>query len=241
MGQSVCPQCGSAADVRTVAELFAMLNGGAGGAMQQGYPPQQTGPGYQGTYPDYPAQGYQAPTNQGSSNQGSSNQGSDSTDTNSDHPYQSYQGPGFPTQPYQPPSSGPAPGYQGPDYPNSQRPRPTFDADFGGDDLAQDIAGAVLGAAFKFGGRGIGKRMQKAYEERIGPAIQARAAQARQQWQPSPDDQAAIVQRYPDLRGCMRDQVVFLEGGSRTVPITEIRMPITLTQADAIVDRLRAP
>jgi membrane protease subunit (stomatin/prohibitin family) len=113
--------------------------------------------------------------------------------------------------------------------------------DFGGDDLAQDIAGAVLGAAFKFAGRGIGKKMQEAYEERIGPAIQAKAAQARQQWQPSPGDQAAIVQRYPDLRCCMHDQVVFLEGGRRTVPITEIRMPVTLAQADAIVDRLRAP
>ena len=56
-----------------------------------------------------------------------------------------------------------------------------------------------------------------------------------------PYDQAAIVQRYPDLRGCMRDRVVFLEGGSRTVPITEIRMPITLAEADALVARLRAP
>jgi hypothetical protein len=108
-------------------------------------------------------------------------------------------------------------------------------------DPVQEIANTVIGAAFRFGGRGIGKRMQKAYEERIAPAVQAKAAQARQQWQPSADDQAAIVQRYPDLRGCMQDQVLFLEGGSRTVPITDIRMPVTLTQADAIVDRLRAP
>lgn len=240
MGQSICPQCGSSAEVRTVAELFSMLNGAAGGAGQQGYPGQQAGPGYQGTYPDYPGQGYQAPSNQGPSNPAPSNQGPDGTDTNSEHPYQSYQGPGFPTQPYQPPSSGPAPGYQGPDYPNSQRRRPTMDTDFGGDDLAQDIAGAVLGAAFKFAGRGIGKRMQKVYEERIAPAVEAQAAQARQKWQPSPDDQAAIVQRYPDLRGCMRDQVVFLDGRSLTVPISEIRMPITLAQADALVARLRA-
>ena len=285
-GQSVCPQCGSSTDVRTVAELFDMLSGGArGGATQQGYPGQQTGPGYQGTYPDYPAQGYQAssnqdprnqgpgyqaPSNQGPSNQGPSNQSSDSTDTSSDHPYQSYQGPGFPNQPYQSPSnqgsdrsgtssdqsyqsyqgpgfpnqpyqgqsSGPTPGYQGPDYPNSQRRGPTINGVF--DNPVQEIAGAVLGAAFKFAGRGIGKRMQKAYEERIAPVIEAKAAQARQQWQPSPDDQAAIVQRYPDLRGCMRDQVVFLEGGSRTVPITEIRMPITLAQADTLVARLHA-
>ena len=247
------------------------------GAAAQGYPGQQTSPGYQGTYPDYPAQGYQAPGNQDPGNQGPgnqqgpSNQGSDSTETSSDQPYQSYQGPGFPNQPYQSPSnqgsdssgtgsdqpyqsyqgpgfpnqpyqgqsSGPAPGYQGPDYPNSQRRGPTIDGVL--DDPVQQIAGAVLGAAFKFGGRGLGKRMQKAYEERIAPVIEAKTAQVRQQWQPSPDDQAAIVQRYPDLRGCMHDQVLFLEGGSRTVPITDIRTPVTLAQADAIVDRLRAP
>jgi len=257
MGQSVCPQCGSGADVRTVAELFSMLGGGAA---QQGYPGQQSGPDYQGTYTDSSAQGYQAAGGQDAGSQGyqaaggqdagsqgyqaaggqSPSQGSpDSTDASSDHPYQGYQGPGFPSQPYQPPSSGPAPGYQGPDYPSQQR-RPMMDMDFGGDDLAGDIAGAVLGAAFKFAGRGIGKRMQKAYEERIAPAVAAKAAQARQQWQPSADDQAAIIQRYPDLRGCMRDQVVFLAGGTRTVPITEIRMPVTLAQADAIVSRLRA-
>jgi hypothetical protein len=227
MGQSVCPQCGSGADVRTVAELFNMLSGAQGGATQQPYPGQQMGPDYPATSPDSTDQGYQAP---------------DSTGTDSEHPYQSYQGPGFPTQSYQSQGPGPAPGYQGPDYPNRQQ-RPTFDSGFG-DDPAQEIASAVLGAAFKFAGGRIGKRMQKAYEEKIGPALEARAAQAaqaRQQWQPSRDDQAAIVQRYPDLRGCMRDQVVFLVGGSRTVPITEIRMPVTLAQADAIVDRLRAP
>ncbi len=222
MGQSVCPQCGSGADVRTVAELFAMLNGAQDGAMQQAYLHQQMGPDYPGTYPDYPAQGYQGP---------------DSAGTNPDYPYQSYQGPGFPTQSY--PDQGPAPAYQGPDYPNNRRGRPTMDSDFG-DDPAEEIASAVLGAAFKFAGRAIGKRMQRAYEERIGPALEARAAQARQQWQQSRDEQAAIVERYPDLRGCLRDQVVFLDGGSRSVPITEIRMPVTLAEADALVDRLRA-
>jgi len=269
MGQSVCPQCGSGAEVRTVAELFSMLSGGApGGAAQQGYPGQQMGPDYQGTYTDSSAQGYQAAGGQGAGSQGyqaaggqgpgsqgyqaaggqgPSNQGSsDSADASSDHPYPSYQGPGFPTQPYQPPVSGPAPGYQGPDYPSQRRgptSGPLMDGVFG-DDPVQEIAGAVLGAAFKFAGRGIGKKMQKAYEERIAPAVAAqaaKAAQARQQWQPSPADQIAIVQRYPDLRGCMRDQVVFLAGGSRTMPISEIRMPITLAQADAIVNRLRAP
>jgi hypothetical protein len=222
MGQSVCPQCGSSADVRTVAELFGMLNGAQGGATQQANPGQQMGPDNPGTYPDSPSQGYQAP---------------DSAETTTEHPYESYQGPGFPTQTYQSQSSGPAPGYQGPDYPNSQR-RPTINSGLG-DDPAQEIANAVLGAAFKFAGRRIGKRMQQAFEERIGPALEARMAQARQQGQSSRDDQAAIVERYPDLRGCLRDRVVFLDGGSRSVPITEIRMPITLAEADAIVDQLR--
>jgi hypothetical protein len=224
LGQSVCPQCGSGADVRTVAELFDMLNGAQGGATQQAYPRQQTGPDYPGTYPDYPAQGYQGP---------------DSTGINPDHPYESYQGPGIPTADYQNQNQGPAPGYQGPDYPNSQRSRPAMDNVLG-DDPAQEIANAVLGAAFKFAGGKFAKRMQRAYEERIGPALEARMAQARQQSQGSRDEQAAIVQRYPELRGCLRDQVVFLDGGSRSVPITEIRMPVTLAQADALVNRLRA-
>ena len=45
--------------------------------------------------------------------------------------------------------------------------------------------------------------------------------------------------RYPELRMCMKDQVVFLDGGSRTVPISEIPVPVTPTQADAVVARLR--
>src|ERR1700757_3023445 len=96
MGQSVCPQCGSGADVRTVAELFDMLNGAQGGATQQAYPRQQTGPDYQGTYPDYPAQGYQSPDS-GYQGPDSGYQGPDSGGTNPDHPYESYQGPGIPT------------------------------------------------------------------------------------------------------------------------------------------------
>jgi hypothetical protein len=254
MRQSVCPQCGSAANVRTVAELFDMLNGAQGGAMQQGYPRQQVGPDYQGTYPDYPAQGYQGPDSAGTNPDypAQGHQGPDSAGTNPDHPYESYQGPGIPTaQGHQ--DQGPAPGYQGPppgyqglppgyqgpDYPNNRRGRPTMNSDFV-DDPVQEIANTVLGAAFKFAGRSIGKRMQRAYEERIGPALEARAAQARQQWQQSRDEQAAIVERYPDLRGCLRDQVVFLDGGSRSVPISEIHMPVTLAAADALVNRLRA-
>lgn len=168
-GQAVCPRCGSGADVRTVAELFDMLNSAQDGAMQQAYMRQQM----DSTYPDYPNSRYRPTT----------------------------------SSPYR-------------------------------DDPEQEIASAVISAAFRFAGRAIGKRMQRAYEERIGPALEARAAEVQQQ---SRADQAAIIERYPGLRGCLRDEVVFLDGGSRSVPISEIHMPVTLAQADALVDRLRAP
>jgi hypothetical protein len=69
--------------------------------------------------------------------------------------------------------------------------------------------------------------------------MQAKAAQSQQQWEQSKAEQDAIVTRYPELRGCMKDQVVFLDGGQRTVPVSELKQPVTLAQADAIVARLR--
>jgi hypothetical protein len=116
---------------------------------------------------------------------------------------------------------------------------PIFDG--AGGDIGADITNAVMGTAFRFVGRAIGKRVQKTIQDRVVPAMQAKAAQAQQQWQQSKSDQAAIVAKYPDLRGCMHDQVVFLQGGNNVVPISEIRMPVTLAQADAIVERLSTP
>ena len=110
--------------------------------------------------------------------------------------------------------------------------------DFGGD-FGSDIAGAAIGGALGFAGRAIGKRLQRAFEEKVLPAMENRAAQSQQQWEQSKADQEAIAERYPELRGCMRDKVVFLDGGYRTVPISEIKMPVTLDQADALVARLR--
>jgi hypothetical protein len=73
----------------------------------------------------------------------------------------------------------------------------------------------------------------------VVPAMEAKAAQAQQQWEQPKAEQDAIVARYPELRGCTKDQVVFLDGGVRTVPVSEIKMPVTLVQADSIVARLR--
>jgi hypothetical protein len=108
-----------------------------------------------------------------------------------------------------------------------------------GDNVIEDLGGAVLGAALGFAGRAIGRRMKKAFEEKVVPAMEAKAAQAQQQFEQSKAEQEAIVARYPELRGCTKDQVVFVDGGTRTVPISEIKMPVTLAQADSIVARLR--
>jgi hypothetical protein len=105
--------------------------------------------------------------------------------------------------------------------------------------IVDDIGGVVADAALGFAGRAIGRRMMKAFEERVIPAVQARAAQAQQQFGQQRGDLDAIASRYPELRGCLRDQVIFVDGGTRTVQFSELTMPLTLAQADAVVARLR--
>lgn len=198
-GQSICPQCGNSEQVRTVRELFDMLNGMHEQTMQRA---SQFGqPGY--------GPGY----------------GSDDDD------YDHYNVEGSDARPGMGSWTG-------------RRPRRGLDFDFDSSgNIAEDIAGAAAGAAIAgalgFAGRALGRRMKKAFDERVVPAMQAKAAQAQQQWEQSKADQEAIAQRYPELRGCMRDNVVFLDGGTRTVPIKDIKMPITADQADAVVARLR--
>jgi hypothetical protein len=115
---------------------------------------------------------------------------------------------------------------------------PDFDFDSSGD-IAGDVAGIALTAALGFAGKAFGKRMKRAFDEKVAPAMQAKMEQAQQQWEQSKADQQAIVARYPELRGCLQDNVVFLDGGYRTVPIRDITMPITMDKADALVARLR--
>jgi hypothetical protein len=111
-------------------------------------------------------------------------------------------------------------------------------------DVLSDPGGAVVGAALGFAGRAIGRGVKKVVNEQVKPAMQAQAAQAlaaqaEKQFAQAQADQDAIVARYPELHACMKDQVVFLDGGSRTVPISEITMTLTPTKADAMVARLR--
>jgi hypothetical protein len=76
-----------------------------------------------------------------------------------------------------------------------------------------DPGGAVFDAALGFAGRAIGRGVKKVVNEQVRPAMQAQAAKAKaaraeQQFAHFQADQDAIVARYPELRACMRDQLV---------------------------------
>jgi hypothetical protein len=111
-------------------------------------------------------------------------------------------------------------------------------------DLLSDPAGAVIDSALGFAGRAIRRGAKKVVNQQVVPSVQAQAARARdakaeQLFTQAKADQDAIVARYPELCTCTKDLVVFLRGGSRIVPVSEIPVPVTLTQADAVVARLR--
>jgi hypothetical protein len=95
-----------------------------------------------------------------------------------------------------------------------------------------------MDAATKFAGRAISRRLKRAFDERVGPAMAARQeSMARQEGMLR--EQIAIAERYPDLRACLSDKVVFLAGGRRSLPMPSDLSGITMAQADAIVARLR--
>ena len=201
-GQSTCPKCGTSEQVRTVRELFDMLNGGYEQRFQRAtsqFGQPGSGPGQTADDDDYDHYNVE---------------GSDAR-----------RGMG---------GVGGSGGFGG----RRSGGTPDFDFDSTGD-IAVDVAGIALTAALGFAGRAFGKRMKRAFDEKVVPQMQAKAAQAQQQWEQSKADQEAIVARYPELRGCLRDNVVFLDGGYRTVPISDIRMPVTMDKADALVARLR--
>ncbi len=89
-----------------------------------------------------------------------------------------------------------------------------------------------MDATTKFIGRAIGSRVKRAYEERVVPAVAAKQdAMLR--------EQIAIAERYPELRACLTDNVIFLAGGNRVLPMSSLRGGLTLEQADAAVAQLR--
>jgi hypothetical protein len=141
------------------------------------------------------------------------------------------------------PRSGPLPGYAG--QPQAGSLPGTWSGrarDFGdgpvGDGIDQAIADVALGAAARFIGRAVSRRVQRVMSERVLPAMAAQ-----QQALGGPHallrDQIAIAERYPDLRACLTDKVIFLAGRQRVLPLTRDNLMFTLPQAEALVAQLR--
>jgi hypothetical protein len=127
------------------------------------------------------------------------------------------------------PQSGPPPGSGGWRRNTSSVP----DIPFGGggmSDIGDDVAGAVIGAGMRF----LGKAMARGMGNKLNQALPAMLAKRQEMLR----TQIAIAERHPDLRACLTDQVIFLDGGSRTLPMPKLNM-ITVEQADAMVAQLR--
>ena len=80
----------------------------------------------------------------------------------------------------------------------------------------------------------VGGRLQDRLTQQVLPAMAAK----QQNMQTMLQTQIAIAERHPDLCACLNDQVIFLTGGSRTLPMPNL-MSVTVEQADAMVARLR--
>jgi hypothetical protein len=81
-------------------------------------------------------------------------------------------------------------------------------------------------------GRAIGRRVRRTVEERVLPAMAARQDQMMR-------TRIAIAERHPDLCACLNDQVIFLAGGTRVLPLATATRVTTVEQADALVAQLR--
>jgi hypothetical protein len=131
------------------------------------------------------------------------------------------------------PRSGPLPGPGG----FGGGLRNTLDYGAGGmssrplDALGDDIAGAAVSAAMGFAARAISRRVERTMTERVVPTVMARQQTVLQA-------QIEIARRHPDLCACMTDQVIFLAGGSRALPLPNL-MTVTVEQADQMVAQLR--
>ena len=231
----------------------------AGPGPQPGYGPPQPGPGPQPGFPDpsqYQQSGFPDPSQY---QQPGSPDPSQSQQSGFPDPAQ-YQQPASPAEPPpaqqagSPPAqqagsqpghqAGPQPGYQpgpqpevlnGPEWGQSQPPRPFRNWESGSNASVFDdpIADAVLGAATKAIGRVIGRRMRQAYNERVAPAMAGRQDAVLR-------ERMAIAQRHPDLRACLNDQVIFLAGGTRVLPLASAMQVRTVEQSDALVAQLRS-
>jgi hypothetical protein len=218
----VCPQCGSTAAVHSIEELAALARsrlgeqpgyaaGGQPGSAATGPPgyAAEPRPGPPGPPPGYAAEPRPGPPGPP---------------------------PGYAAEP-RPGPPGPVPGYAAEPRPGPPGRRPGRgprlpDNPIGdGLSLEDDIAGVALNAAARFIGRAISRRVQRTVSEQVLPALAARQEATLRA-------QIEIAERHPGLRACLTDQVVFLAGGSRALPMPSLT-GLTVEQADALVARLR--
>lgn len=133
------------------------------------------------------------------------------------------------------PQAGPVPGYaaqpQAGPMPGSWSGRSGGFGDGTVDGLEQAVTDVALGAAARFIGRAVSRRLQRTVSERVLPVVAASKETALR-------EQVAIAERYPGIRACLTDSVIFLAGGSRVLPMPDISH-ITLQQADALVAQLK--
>ncbi len=140
------------------------------------------------------------------------------------------QQPGYPAGP--PPAQ--PPGYPAEPWQSQPPPRTSWSREHTGyNSVGDDIADAALGAATKFIGRAIGRRVRRTFEERVVPAMAARQEAVLR-------ERMAVAQRHPDLCACLNDQVVFLAGGTRVLPLASALAVRTVEQSDALVAQLRS-
>ena len=82
--------------------------------------------------------------------------------------------------------------------------------------------------------RTVGRAVSRRYTERVRPQMQQRRDELRRR-------QLELLGRHPDLRCCVDDQVLFLPGYPRTLPLSQAGQFATAEQFDAAVASLRAP
>jgi len=216
-GGAVCPQCGSAAAVHSIGEMAALAKNQLGQQPGYGPPPQQDyGPPQPGDGPpaqDLGPSGFDPPPPGG--------YGEPSQSGYAAPPPPGYQGP-------------PPPGYTGSARPGgpvqgSSAPSSIGDPGAGIEDLVADV---VMGAATKFLCRAISRRVQRTVNERVLPTLAARKEAMLR-------NQITVADRHPELRACLTDQVVFLAGGQRVLPLPNLAAGFTVEQSDALVAQLR--
>lgn len=127
------------------------------------------------------------------------------------------------------PQTGPPPGPGGWRGSRSRVP----DTSAGGDlvsGIGDDIAGAVAQAGMRF----VGRALARGIGNKLNQAVPAMLAKQQEMLQ----TQITIAERHPDIRACLTDHVIFLDGGGRTLPMPSLNT-LTVEQADALVAQLR--